>query len=39
MSAVDDLDSYRREFSRPRATALQWRLTPSPRGLALGAQW
>jgi hypothetical protein len=39
MRAVDDFASYQRQFLRPRPTAVQWRLTPSPGGLALRAQW
>ena len=39
MRAVDDLESYRHRFLHPPAAALRWRLTPSPGGLALRAQW
>lgn len=39
MRAVDDYANYQRQFLRPRPTAVQWRLTPSPGGLAVRAQW
>jgi hypothetical protein len=39
MRAVDDLASYERQFSRSHRSALKWRLAPSPRGLAVRAEW